>query len=255
MAGGEVWMRQGPTRSNPTCEAKDRTQVWRRVYWRHARTLQLRDPSARPSLPSPHLVSFDGDVGGSARTCTIWGAPMTEFQQTIVALTAIRNSIERAVLCLYSAQGANLASRPDRTNDRFLTFTLQNHIQILLCSFLEEWRIFSSFGKGDARVKETLQIVSPAIDQFRRWSGLHKIRSSLLAHSPRDTNGRIVFPWVAFRENRCPTTLEETLLLALCALMSVDNVKERHKAEQAEAEKALQVPLRWRNNSRESNSR
>ena len=164
---------------------------------------------------------------------------MTKFQETIVALTAIRNSLERAMLCLYSVNGSHLSDKPDRTKDQYLLFTLQNHLQILLCSFLEEWSKFGGFAKTDESVKETLRIVSPSTNRFKQWPGLNKIRSCLLAHSPRDTSGEIVFPWVAFGKEKCPTTLEETLLLTFCALMAVDNVKARHKAEQDKAEKEI----------------
>jgi|GEM_PF-5808150 hypothetical protein len=164
---------------------------------------------------------------------------MTEFQESIVALTAIRNSIERAMLCLYSVEGVHLSGRQERLNDPFLVFTLQNYIQILLCSFLEEWQRFSSFAKKDDTVKETARIVLPAIDRFKKWPGLYKIRSSMLAHSPRDKGRSIMFPWVAFGKLRCPTTLEETILLAMCALKSIDYTKERYKVEQTEAEKEI----------------
>lgn len=164
---------------------------------------------------------------------------MTKFQETIVALTAIRNNLERAILCLYSASGSHLASKPERLKDQNLLFTLNNYLQILLCSFLEEWSKFGGFAKKDESVKETLRIVSPATSRFKQWPGLNKIRSSLLAHSPRDKNGKIVFPWVAFGDEKCPTTYEETLLLTSCVLMAVDNAKARHKSEQEEVEKEI----------------
>lgn len=164
---------------------------------------------------------------------------MTNFQESIVALTAIRNSIERALLCLYSADGTHLVARTERIKDSVLIFTLQNYIQILLCSFLDEWQAFSSFAKNDDSVKKTARILAPAIDQFKKWPGLHKVRSNMLAHSPRDRGKKIFFPWVAFKNLRCPTTPEEIILLALCALRSVDYVKEQYKTEQIEAEKEI----------------
>ena len=160
---------------------------------------------------------------------------MTDFQKVLVALTSIRNSIERATLCLYSVDGSHLSDRPDRSGDPFLTFTLQNYLLILLCSFLDEWSAFSSHAKNDDRVREALKIVKPAMDRFKRWPHLHKIRSGMLAHSPNN-HGEITFPWVAFAKYRCPSTLEEILLLAFCAFMAVDYVKARFKEDQSEAD-------------------
>lgn len=164
---------------------------------------------------------------------------LTKFQETLVALTATRNHLERAMLCFYSASGARLSAKPDRIKDPYLCFTLQNYLQILLCSFTEEWSTFGGFAKTDERVKETLRIVYPATNRFAKWRGLEKIRSGLLAHSPRDKNGKLVFPWDAFREQRCPNTLEETLLLTFCAIMAIDIVRERHKMEQEKADGEL----------------
>jgi len=164
---------------------------------------------------------------------------MTKFQETIVALTGIRNSIDAATRCLYSVDGSNLAERVDRFKDSTLRFTLQNYIQILLNSFLEEWQRFAAFSKSDTGVKVVLKNVSPATARFKQWPGLWKIRSSLLAHSPRDKNGSLIFPWQAFNNNKCPTTLEETLLLAFCAILSVDNARKIYVEQQAEAEKEI----------------
>ena len=166
------------------------------------------------------------------------GEAMTNFQKTLVALTSIRNSIERAALCLYAVNGSNLSDKPDRVSDPFLLFTLQNYLLILLCSFLDEWRRFSSFAKNDARVIQANKIVKPAMDRFQRWPHLHKIRSGMLAHSPNNS-GEMIFPWEAFAKYRCPTTLEEILLLAFCSLMAVDHVKDRFAEDQAEAEKEI----------------
>lgn len=164
---------------------------------------------------------------------------MTPIEQSLVILTAVRNEIEKAVLVFYNVGGQNLAGRMDRFDDDALTFTIQNHLQILISSFLEEWGRFSSLGGADLDVRETSRQVKPAMDRFKGWKGLRSVRSQLLAHPFRDKSGNILFPWDVFRDNQAPTTLAETLLLGMCALMVVDRVKARHAAEQATAESQI----------------
>ena len=163
---------------------------------------------------------------------------MTEFQKVLIALVSIRNSTERAILSFYSFQGSNLASKPDRENDPYLKFTLQNYLLILLCSFLDEWNALSSHAKDNEAVREAQKIVKPALDRFKKWPHLHKIRSGMLAHSPNN-HGELILPWEAFAKYRCPTTLEEILLLAFCALMAVDYIKARFQGELSDAEASI----------------
>jgi len=165
---------------------------------------------------------------------------MTNFQKTIINLTAIRNNLERVIRCIYSVDDSSrLSNRPERIEDSLLCFILQNYLQILLCSFLEEWGKFSGFAKNDVKVMGTLQIVSPATKQFKKWSGLRKIRSCLLAHSPRDKSGEIVFPWIILNKEKSPTTLEETILLTFCVFLIVDNINERYESEKEIAVKEI----------------
>jgi len=164
---------------------------------------------------------------------------MTPEQQSLVVLTAVRNSIERVVLCFYDANGSNLAARSDRFSDANLCFVMQNHLQILLSSFLEEWPRFASRAKEDPHVRETLRQVQPAMDRFKGWKDLPSVRSKLLAHPFRDKQGNIAFAWDVFRDSSAPTTLAETLLLGFCALMTVDRIKARHAKEVADAESHL----------------
>lgn len=158
---------------------------------------------------------------------------------TLSNLIALRNSVERAALCLYSVDGSGLIARDDRVADPFLCFTVQNHLQILLSSFLEEWPRFSAVAKDDLDVRETLRQVKPAIDRLKSWQDLPSVRSKLLAHPYRDKNGDPVLAWDVLRESKSPTTLGETLLLAFCVCMAVDRIKARHAAEVSEADGRL----------------
>ena len=165
---------------------------------------------------------------------------MTPEQQTLTILIALRNAIERGVLVFYEANGSNLSARANRFADPNLVFTAQNHLQILLSSFLEEWPRFASRAKDDLDVRETLRQVQPVMNRFKGWRGLQSVRSKLLAHPFRDRSGSAVFTWDVFRESDAPTTFHETLLLGFCALTAVDRVKERHDKEIAQAQKLLE---------------
>jgi hypothetical protein len=147
--------------------------------------------------------------------------------------------IERAVLSLYKANGHNLRSRPDRFNDPYVAFTIQNQLQILLASFVEEWGRFSALAKDNLDVRETLRQVQPSMDRFKGWPDLRSVRSKVLAHPFRTKSGELLMAPAVLRSSKAPTTLAETLLLGFCALLAVDRVKARHSAEQAAAEQEM----------------
>jgi hypothetical protein len=165
---------------------------------------------------------------------------MTPFQQTLVVLVWVRNSVERCVLSAYSVNGTNLSAREDRLADPNFCFLLQNHLQILISSFLVEWPRFVSYAKSDLRIREMLRQLKPVTDRFNGWSDLRSVRSKILAHPFRDKQGGIVSPWEVFRESKSPTTLAETLLLAFCVCMVVDRLKARHSGDVAEIDGVIQ---------------
>jgi hypothetical protein len=103
----------------------------------------------------------------------------TPLQESLLILAALRNQIRWALLTIVPE---------GRAKDESLKFTVSNHIQILLCSFLDEWSTLEKLGR-DEKLRTTLKIVSPALDRIKRWRGLPKIRSTLLAHGQRDKKG------------------------------------------------------------------
>ena len=166
---------------------------------------------------------------------------MSPLQQSLLVLAALRNSVERVILCFYNynRDSSELSGRPDRLSDVNLCFSVQNYLQVLLSSFLEEWSRFSALARDDSRVRDTLREVKPAVDRFRCWKDLRSVRSRLLAHPFRDRSGTIVFPWDVFRDSDVPTTLAETLLLGLCVQMVVARVQARHADDRSAAESQL----------------
>jgi hypothetical protein len=126
---------------------------------------------------------------------------------------------------LRALQGKALVANGD------LEWTVCNHIQILLCSFLEEWKIFESFAKDDERIRDTLKIAVPALDRIRAWTGLERVRNTLLAHNLRDKKGSPVSTWDVFNSNKAPTAYAEIVLLARLAVFVMRGTRTRHYSE------------------------
>src|SRR5437588_12808441 len=112
-----------------------------------------------------------------------------------------------------------------------LQWTVCNHIQILLCSFLDEWKIFESFAEDDERIRDTLKIAVPALDHIRAWTGLERVRNTLLAHNQRDKKGNPVNTWDVFNSNKTPTAYAETVLLARLAVLAIRRTHKQHYSE------------------------
>lgn len=150
---------------------------------------------------------------------------LTRLQESLLQLAAFKNSLEAALRALAPA---------DRVQDEDLKFTVSNHIQVLLCSFLEEWKVFEGLG-ADSNVRNTLRVAAPAVDRVRRWRGLPKVRSMLLAHGFRGKDGKMVHPWDVFAKHDAPTAYAEVTLLANCAKLAIEAALDRHRQEYKEA--------------------
>ena len=146
---------------------------------------------------------------------------LTPLQESILILLGIKNQIEVALKSIQPKE---------RVKDEGLKFTVCNHIQILVCSFLEEWRKLEGLGT-DSEIQKTLKVASPAIDRIKKWKGLAKVRSVLLAHPQRDSDGTFVPPWQAFASYSAPTTYAETIVLGNCARKALSVVLKRHAKE------------------------
>jgi len=136
----------------------------------------------------------------------------------MLILVGIKNQIEVALKSIQPKE---------RVQDEGLKFTVGNHIQILICSFLEEWRKLEGLGT-EGEIQKTLKVASPAIDRIRKWKGLSKVRSQLLAHPHRASDGTFVPPWQTFTNFSAPTTYAETVVLGNCAKKATIVVLKRH---------------------------
>jgi hypothetical protein len=160
---------------------------------------------------------------------------LTPLQESLLILVALNNQIRKALKAMVSQ---------DHMKDGDLKFTITNHIHILLCAFLDEWKKLEALG-NDNRIKITLKIASPAIGRIRRWKDLPKVRSILLAHGLRDKDGVIAFPWDVFEKYDAPTTYAEAILLGNCALLAVRVVHDRHQSDYQEVSNQFSKKKRY----------
>jgi len=140
------------------------------------------------------------------------------FQEHLATITGVANHIQWALNCFPTTPSEH---------DYNLKFSLNNYLYILLCSFLDAWKELEGMG-DDPRIQETLYIISPAIRRIRKWPGLNKVRSQLLAHHQRDKNGAFVQPWEVFGRFEAPTSFAETMLLGHCAQVAKETLLRRH---------------------------
>jgi len=144
----------------------------------------------------------------------------TALDQCLLILAGLRSQLASALNSL----------SPWRPENEDLSFTVCNHIQIILCSFLDEWKVFESFGEAKV-IRDTLKITSPAMRRIRSWTGLERIRSTLLAHGQRHKDGSPVWTWDVFNSNKTPTTYLETILLGRLAVLVIKETLRRHHGE------------------------
>ena len=94
-----------------------------------------------------------------------------------------------------------------------------NYIQI--CSILDELEILNNAAKTDDYLRDTLYVLSPAIKKVKRFTGLKRVRNTLLAHLNRDKKKQFYPWWKSLKGLRLPRTPNETR--QLYALMYIIN--------------------------------
>ncbi len=157
------------------------------------------------------------------------GKKFTPFQESLLILATLSNQIKWALKAVVPE---------GRAKDEDLKFTVCNYIQVLLCSFLEEWKNLKALG-SDEKIRAMLKIVSPALDRIQQWRGLYKVRSTLLAHGHRDKRGAPAWPWEVFGKHDAPTAYAETILLGNCAVLATRVLLTRHQSDYQEAVQQL----------------
>lgn len=83
---------------------------------------------------------------------------LTRFQEHLAILCACANQIGMALDSFPTSKAGE---------DAGLNFTLANHLHILLCNFMEEWKKLEGMG-GDREIRKTLRVVSLAFGEYER---------------------------------------------------------------------------------------
>lgn len=157
---------------------------------------------------------------------------LSKLQESLLALSAIDNMILPALQSL---------NPPERLQDDALKFTICNYLQVLLCSFLDEWKVFGSLARDHPTVLITLKVAAPALKRIQSWDGLYKVRSAILAHGFRGKDRRLIWTWELITSQNVPTAYAETILLAECARLSVWVTVQLHRDDIAAAENMAEM--------------
>lgn len=151
-------------------------------------------------------------------------ANLTSLQESILILASITAQIEWAISSF---------KKKEQFMDDDLKRTVCNHIQILICSYLEEWKRLERLG-DDEEVRKTLYCAEPAISRLKRWTGLHKVRSQFLVHPQRDRRGRgkFISNFEIYSRYNVPTAYAETIALGTYAIQaSYVLLNKRHRRD------------------------
>lgn len=153
---------------------------------------------------------------------------LTRLQKSLMSLSALKGFLETAL------RPAKAIDRPD------LRGSLMSYLLICVHSFDQEWKRFSGMGKDDVEIRRTLALASPLVKRIRRWKGLAKLRSKVLAHELYDKDSmELVDVREYFGEGKAPTEFWEAVLLAECAVWAISIAITRHEAEQVAAKRII----------------
>lgn len=155
---------------------------------------------------------------------------LTSLQESLLLLTWLHKQIRQTLIPL---------EQKEKNVSKGMKFIISNYAIVLICSFLEEWKILESLGR-DKEIQITLRMASPFLKRIRKWNGLRKVRSSLLVHTHRDKKGKFVTPWEVFSKYESPTAYAEIILLSRCAISAIEVAYVRHHDEYIQAEEEIQ---------------
>lgn len=109
--------------------------------------------------------------------------------------------------------------------DDDVKYIATNFILVQVSAFLEEWRIFRSFGEKHEDVRETTQIAKPALERIERWKGVREYRNSMIAHTRRKSTET---PLLVGDVSNVPSNYAEQMLLGECAVYAIAVALNRH---------------------------
>lgn len=142
---------------------------------------------------------------------------LSDLEEVLMVLAGLKNQLEP---CLRNFKRYR--------HDKEAQGIFANYLLILVASFEQEWQRFEAFGK-DPKVRRTLTAAAPALKRIRKWRGLHRLRSSMLAHGFRDKDGRLVNVATLFGANAAPTNYEGRCLLGELAVYALATAMCHHR--------------------------
>jgi hypothetical protein len=142
---------------------------------------------------------------------------LSQIEETLLALAGIKKQLEQ---CLRTFKR--------HKQDQEAKACLANYLLILVASFDQEWQRLEGLGTLDD-VRRTLIAAGPATRRIRAWRGLHRARSSLLAHGFRDKDGNLVNASALFGPRLLPTGFAGQLLLGELSVYAIATAIYRHK--------------------------
>jgi hypothetical protein len=95
--------------------------------------------------------------------------------------------------------------------------SLQNHLLIMACSFLDEYtNEFTSFKHPELkfRIESLKTITKPVLKRINKWSDLKKFRNNILAHNLRNGKKSIFSETLPTIQFNIPNSNSETILLS-----------------------------------------
>lgn len=135
--------------------------------------------------------------------------PLSPLEEVLLLLAGLKNQLEP---CLRAFKRY--------VHDYEAKTSLANYLLVLVASFDQEWQRLEHLGDS-AEVKHTLVAASPTLKRIRRWRGLHRLRSSMLAHGFREKKDRLVNTSHLFGPTDAPTDFAGQLLLGELAVYAI----------------------------------
>ena len=160
------------------------------------------------------------------RTGSDGAVVFTPFQGVLLCLSAIKATLEP---CLRTTKRYR--------HDESLQYDLLNYLMIQVQSFMDEWRKLGPLRNDVPGLLTVLEVASPAVRRIKKWKGIYNVRSRLLAHSPRDKDGRLTEVEHLLAAGTFPTMYAEQMLVAECAVYAISTMLASYDAERAEAQR------------------
>jgi len=115
--------------------------------------------------------------------------------------------------------------------DEWVGQQLMKYSWLQICVIMQEWEKLEGQGRDDAYLRNTLKMASPCIRELRRWTGMHKLRNTVIAHFGRDEDGVFEPYWRRLTGLKFPTTNRDMSFLIALTLTAGKVIQARYPKE------------------------